>query len=288
MRYTIIIFFLSLILPFQAHCQRNIGEQIAKERIEEFAQSHQKQTIYSLFTRQTLTLSEFNQKLGLVIENHDSSYFVNTPRHERSDPKKWYFRYQVRRDLDFNVEQLIRGVITKGFWLDFHLLIRNDTILGVKLLEGGRTLYEKVFQEKYDSYQKQHEEFYNVNLKKYDEEYSPFNFYNFGTFMGVHESILRHCYLMIKYYNKSDKKNLVKWLKSMNPELQAYAVQGLYYLNKYKNISLTEEEVRLVNHISGRRTTVHVNPMVPTKEVLNSEYFDEAYVLLKSKKYIKN
>jgi len=281
------IFLLLMSVPLVGTCQRNIGEQIYKERKEEFSKSHQKRTLDSLFLRSALTLTEFNKGLGLVIDKPDSSYAINTPRSERSDPKKWYFYYQVRRNMDFGVEQLVRGVITKGFWFDFQLLIRNDTIMGVRALDGGQVYYEKMFHDKMDSYQKQHEKFYNVSLKNYSEEFSPFNFYYYGTFMGLHQSILRNCELMVRYYNNGRKGKLVKWLKSMNPELQAYAVQGLYYLEKHKGVNLTEEEQRIITHIKNRNSTVRVNPMVPTKEILNEEYFDKAYSLLHESGYIK-
>jgi hypothetical protein len=287
MKLSSILFLVFLLVPLVGISQRNLGEQIYNERKDEFAKSYQKKTIDSLLQRGSLTLRELKQGLGLVIEHPDSSYFVNIPKRERGDSKKWYFRYQVRRNLDFNGEQLVLGVITKGFYFDFHLLIRNDTILGVRALNGGKIYYEKIFQDKFNSYQKEHERFYGVNLKSYGEDFSPFNFHYYGTCMGLHQSLLKYCDLMVRYYKNGNKRKLIKWLKSMNPELQAYAVQGLYYLEKHKGARLTEEEQRIILHIKKRTSSVHVNPMVPAQEILNEEYFDQAYASLQERGYLK-
>lgn len=268
--------------------QRNIGKQIDKERRQEFADSKELKIIQDLFSRESITLTEFEKELGLKIKNRDSTYHDLPPRSERQDPTKWYFYYQVWRNLDFNVSQLVRGVITTKFWFDFNFLIRNDTIIGVKISESGRDLYDHIFEKRFYSFVHDHETFYKTKIKDYKNEFGPFNFDYFGTYMGIHQSLLRDCRIMIDAYENENRNLLRKWLTSMNPEKQAYGVQGLYYLEKHKGQKLTKEEQRLVDHIKNLDRGIHVNPMVKTSELLSPDYFDKAFIELKKHGHIKD
>lgn len=287
MRLLIIILTI-LSLPTGYSWGQNIGKQIDKERRQEFAESRELNKIQDLFSRESLTLTEFENELGLKIKNRDSTYHDLPPRNERQDRYKWYFYYQVWRNLDFNVSQLVRGVITTKFWLDFNFLVRNDTIIGVKVSESGRDLYDHVFEKRFNNLVYQHETFYKTKIRDYKGEFGPFNFGNFGTYMGIHQSLLRSCREMIDAFESENRSLLKKWLTSMNPEKQAYAVQGLYYLEKHKGQKLTTEEQRLIDHVKNLDRGIHVNPMVKTSELLNADYFDKAYLDLKNRGHIKS
>ena len=288
MRQLTIIFLISILFTVDSWGQRNIGKQIDKERRQEFADSKERKKIEELFSRQSITLTEFEKELNLKIQFRDSTYHDLPPRNERQDPDNWYFYYQVWRNLDFNVKQLVRGVITTKFWFDFNLLIRNDTIIGVKVSESGRDLYDHVFESKFYSFVNDHEKFYNTKIKDYRSELGPFNFENFGTYVGLHQSLLRDCGIMIDAFENENRSLLRKWLTSMNPEKQAYAVQGFYYLEKHKGQRPTKEEQRLIDHVKSLTRDIHVNPMIKTNELLSSDYFDKAYIELKERGHIKD
>jgi len=267
--------------------QKNIAEEIDKERRLEFAKSDELKKIQNIFSRESITLTEFESELGLKIKFRDSSYVDLPPRSERQDSTKWYFQYQVWRNLDFNVSQLVRGVITTKFWFDFNLLVCNDTIIGVKVSEGGRDLYYHIFEKEFNIFIKEHESLYKTKITDYKGELGPFNFDYYGTYFGIHQSLLKDCRKMINAFENENKSILRKWLISMNPEKQAYAIQGFYYLEKYKGINLTKEEQILINHIKNLNRTIHVNSMVQTSELLNDEYFEKVFMNLKERGYLK-
>ena len=94
---------------------------------------------------------------------------------------------------------------------------------------------------------------------------------------------------MIQQFERKNKRVLKKWLTSMNPEKQAYAVQGFYYLQKHKGFIITKEEELLIDHVKNLDRTIRCNgnSFVKTKEVLTPEYFDKQYLYLKDRGLIK-
>lgn len=54
-----------------------------------------------------------------------------------------------------------------------------------------------------------------------------------------------------------NKPELLKWLQSSNTEKQIYAVDGLYQLKKL-GIKLTEEDLKMIKFVTGKKGTMHV------------------------------
>lgn len=60
-----------------------------------------------------------------------------------------------------------------------------------------------------------------------------------------------------EWVKSKNKTEILKWLKSVNTEKQVYAIDGLYQLNK-AGITLTEEEVIIINYVCSKNGTMFV------------------------------
>ncbi len=289
--------FLLIFSIFFSCGQNHSWRKMEKKRKQEFISSPEFKEIITLFSREEITLQDFDKELGFKDIIKDSSYSDLPDVNDMKNSKKWLFHFQETRKLDFNISQVIRGVVKDNDFYIFNFAVRNDTIIGVKFSngvtvfsEGNFVFYENYFHKSMDNYIKDHNNFYKSKTNKYKGNLGPLHINSFGTlFNGTGFVIIKDCQIMIQQFERKNKRVLKKWLTSMNPEKQAYAVQGFYYLQKHKGFIITKEEELLIDHVKNLDRTIRCNgnSFVKTKEVLTPEYFDKQYLYLKDRGLIK-
>ena len=294
MKKTILLFIFSI---FFSCGQNHSFRKMEKKRKQEFISSQGFKEIINFFYREEITLHDFDKEIGFKDILKDSSYSDLPDANEIQNSKKWLFHFQETRNLDFNISQVVRGVVKDNDFYFFNFAVRNDTIIGLKFSngiagfsKGNFVLFEKYNDKKFKEYFQEHKSFFKSRTKKFGGELGALNLDNFGSlYNGTDFVLVQDCKMMINQVNRGNKRLLKKWLISMNPEKQAFAVQGFYYLQKHKDVKITKEEQKFINHIQNLDRTIRCNgnTTAKTEEVLNSDYFDKEYLYLKKRGLIK-
>jgi hypothetical protein len=275
----LIIILFALLSFLTCFSQDGYLRRFDRQHKREVAKSPELKKIKQILSNEPTALAKFDEELQLEVKYKDSTYF--DPSARQKNDGRWTFKSQVWRNMDFDVKQLIREILTDHYSFYIIFLVKNDTIIGATVSENEQRHYVYMYNAEFSKFINRHEEFYKTKIKNHEDDLGPFNFDDFGTLRGLHNSIIPDCELMIDAFNQGNKTLLISWLKSMNPERQAYAVQGLYYLNKFKHEKLSKEEESFVDHVKNLEG--YVNSHI----TLNPEYFDESYILLREKGYIK-
>lgn len=91
---------------------------------------------------------------------------------------------------------------------------------------------------------KNHQAIYNLDLDIKNNEEMPFEYFMYGHACGFGGNIPDKRF---KLYSL-EYKEIARWLRSMNPEIQAYGLYGMYKLyNEGYKISI--EDVKIMEHL---------------------------------------
>lgn len=234
---------------------------------------------HTLFLGQEdMTVSDFFEYI-----NVDKDKFFNN--HSIDEGTIYYIReFETFSKLSFSTT-----------WFDYMLLVdnSNDKILfSTVAISGVKSANnEDIFKQYHSSFSKylaEHEAFYDVAIDLADENMSPLNNFVFGTGCGWEGPLPQKGMEMLEYVKKGDDETLVKWLKSMNPAIQSYAVMGLHFMKKKgKEVKLKRKDEKLLEYVKNKKTiidycsNIELNATTPMNAVLNDFYLDTIWDLYK-------
>lgn len=226
----------------------------------------------------TITLPEFLDVLGLDGAN--------------------YLKNQTIESVDIENHQkfeFFHAITFRTTWFRFRFLTDNSHSMlysAVELL-GERSESQKVFSQvhkEFSHYVSKHEDFYKIKLDTYDEEMLPFIPYVFGTGCDWLGKMPVKCEKMMELVAQNDKKQLLKWVKSMNPSIQTYGVLGLYLLKKKnKRLSIKRKDKKLIEYVRQKDTVLsHCSELDPISQiriklVLTDSYMESVWYAFKNR-----
>lgn len=169
------------------------------------------------------------------------------------DPQSWEIISYYKDKIDFGINRFYIVLALKNERYNLSLLFKEDTVLGVYI--SGESENNKLCKwdtSQKEKYWKRHKEFYGVSPEEYPDYLQPFFKHQFISTKMVHLEFHPACIKMLKWVKYRRKKKLLFWLKSPNPRFQRLGVQGLYYLEKYRKVFITQSEREIIAHIINR------------------------------------
>lgn len=198
------------------------------------------QSLTKLFENRPQTIAPFTQQMNMV--KQDTASFLEVDKN-------------IDRSLNFGVRQIYYSVFSKKHQLyEISVLASKDRIFCLKLyaVKYISTPYSsKNFQELHSwlekstmqTYLNQHNQTYGVHLGFKDTLMLPFRLHKYGFDCG--RSRPPYHRQMQQLIREKDEYTLQQWLRSMNVELQAYAIKGLAYVQHPEKIKrLYQKELR--------------------------------------------
>jgi hypothetical protein len=185
---------------------------------------------------------------------------------------------KFKRDLDFNFRHSVYEIeinykVKLKDKYDYHVFLNTFALYLVLNEEDSIVLgviqelrgYEKIEKTdifclntyQIDNYLNQHEAFYKVKKSKVEfiNQLTRLIIYGFGC--GNSSSFYPpEAKKMIHYVRKKGYKKLSNWLKEINPELQAYAIEGILILAN-KGIKIKENDELIIQHLIKRNSTIN-------------------------------
>lgn len=168
------------------------------------------------------------------------------------------------RSLDFQFKQSVYSIEirfdksrTESF--DVYLVSRDDSIVLGKL-EKRHSKQESYFlidDDEIKNYIELHNSKYEINLsvKDFKSQLSELLVYTLGCGIDGKDYSKEHQKMMSYVRNKNYNK-LSEWLRQISPEIQAYAIEGLYRLQK-SGIKIKPSELELIDSIKSRLPFVY-------------------------------
>lgn len=177
----------------------------------------------------------------------------------QSDPRHYIeVKKAIERVLPTGIHQLYYVCFTRQYQT-YHLsvLSAKKQIIGIKFFkvsyskqgEKHQTLHTWLDTVVWKHYFDKHFQRYGVKLTTNDSTFLPFRLYKYGYDCG--RSTPNLYTKMKRLVRQHDEYTLQKWLRSMNVELQAYAIEGLARLRhpaKIKRLQLVELPQYAVEH----------------------------------------
>ncbi len=157
----------------------------------------------------------------------------------------------IRRDIGYGAENQI-------WWVDilqtkhteyFSMILHKDEIIAIKynMDSSDESDITHINSEKLRELKGLKEnEFGPISLP--DSLIFPLEVKIFGHWCSIGGSPPDYCYEMLDLVNKRKKEVLKNWLLSFDPEIQAYGIEGIYYLER-KGVPINEQEFMIINQI---------------------------------------
>lgn len=174
----------------------------------------------------------------------------------------------MARPLDFGFKQHVFELelnYGQSYYEEYvvYLVSKNDTIILGSLQELNYhhkvKRYNKFINnsELIGKYLKKHEATYGnkLNHKDFITQLTELIIYGFGCSDGG-GFYPKEAKSMLAFVENKNTKNLTSWLRQISPELQAYAIDGLYQLQK-RGIEISNANNQLVQHIKSRNTEIY-------------------------------
>lgn len=177
--------------------------------------------------------------------------------------------YIINRKLDFGYRQIILEFEVEfgsNNVQDFRICILADSqdsiVLGViqLLMDNEKPLRSKRFnfnKRKVTAYKRQHNSLYQyrISKNKFQKQITKQRVFGFGCgYTGKYNP--PEALKMMKCVKRGRYKQLSKFLRQLNPELQAYGVLGLIELNR-NGITITLSDSIIIEHLKTRNTEVN-------------------------------
>ncbi len=230
--------------------------------------------------RQSMTLPMFLDLLGLDGAAYEASHNIEGVEDFSYRKKSPYYKVSFRTNwFDF------------GFLTDTRhkILFSSIELLGVKNEE--KRVFEQVHTD-FQSFITAHETFYKIEIDVTDKIMSPF--FDFTLDVDAFETN-EQCKMMMTFVKKKDTESLEKWLKSMNPTIQAYAVIGFEIIQKqYTDLKPTKVQEKLITHIKQLDSSVPFsssfdsNKLISLSEALSDSYLETYWYIVKDAAILKN
>ena len=229
--------------------------------------------------RQSMTLPTFLDLMGL-----DGKAFEKTKKVQGVQAYSYKKKFPYNR-VSFQ---------TNWFYFAFLTDSRNRILFSSVELLGVKTEDKKVFNQIHTDFQlfiTAHEAYYNITIDIGDENMSPLKNFRLCIDLDMYNEKFDK---MVNMVNNRNIIELEKWLKSMNPTIQAYAVIGLDVLNRHdSDFKTTKKQEKLINHIKEQKNNVTFRSSFdPTDEIainiaLSESYLETYWYILKSSSLLK-
>ena len=176
----------------------------------------------------------------------------------------------IYRKLDNDFSQMIYGFSIQykeeGYDEYFKIYIvtdQNNKIVFGKLEEfeyPEKIIKDEIFniQENHiEYYLINHQKIYNLKLDKKDfiEQVETLILFGFGCSSGL-DYYPKEAKKMAKLVDKKDYEELAIWLRQINPEIQAYGLNGLIQLEN-KGIRINPEDSKIIEHLKKKNTPIN-------------------------------
>lgn len=195
------------------------------------------------------------------------------------------------RELNFKYNHQIWKVKRENSFLHkFSIIARFDTIIGIKHYDVNNETISKIDSTELKNFIfKQSELLGDFDLKY--EFLLPFKLKIYGDGCSFDGSPPKEAQMMYQFVKTKNKKELINWLKSIDPEIQTYAAEGIYYLRK-KGIKLNSEEKRIYNLAKSKdRVIITCRGCIygvkeNSNSILNEKKLDKKYKYLKKQNWL--
>ena len=200
---------------------------------------------------------------------------------DRYNPNNWQQNISIRRTIVDDYDYIFKRIFSSKAqnYYEFEFLLKGDTIFAVSIDNNCKhfTRYDKtIYRELIDNYSKD----FKINKSKYKRNFSFFSAYSCGTSYGIplgqHNGILNK---MIELVKSKNKKELTKWINSIEPELKIIGAQGLLFIEKYQGVELTPVEKDLIEKTKGYLTILKLKDCNYDyrDNLLKVDYLDKLY-----------
>lgn len=168
------------------------------------------------------------------------------------------------RNLDFRFKQSVYSIQiqfekSRIQSFDIYLVTREDSIVMGKLKKqhSKQKSYFSIDENEIKNYVELHNSKYDANLSINDfkSQLSELLVYTLGCGIDGKDYSKEHQKMMKSVKNKNYNK-LSEWLRQISPEIQAYAIEGLYRLQK-SGIKIKPSELELIDSIKNRLPFVY-------------------------------
>jgi len=203
----------------------------------------------SLIEQSQLTVYEFNRILDINIEQKESISSILG---------EVYINFHIEREIDFGYSHYYLSLNAKKCFLihEFSIITENDKIIALKHINGLSDdffIYDSIAVD--NLIQKQKGLLGTIILDY--EKLLPIELYAFGEVCSIDGSPPEECKQMLEMVEKTDIKHLFYWLKSLNPEIQAYGYEGLYFLEKFYGKILPLEIKKVMTYVKSKKRMIH-------------------------------
>lgn len=230
--------------------------------------------------RRNITLPDFLNLLGLDGEMYKTTRKIQGVEH-----------FIFRRKSPYN------KVSFQTNWFDFSFLTdaQHKILFSSVELLGVKTDEKRIFQQVHTDFQiflEAHETFYEVKIDIDNEIMSPFKDFTLAIDNYINNS---HYETLLNLVKQKDTETLERWLKSMNPTIQTYAVIGFEILKKQDaNIKITKKQQKLITHVKQLEdkipfhSSIDYNEEISIKEALSDSYLETFWYIIKDAKIMRS
>ncbi len=204
----------------------------------------------TLTKKYPLTLSEFYRILDIQIEQQES---------ESRILGEVCVNFHLEREMDFGYSHYYLSLNAKKCFLiqEFSIITENEKIIALKHINGLNDDFFVYDSVSVDNIIQKQKEFLGTIILDY-EKLLPFKLFAFGEVCSIDGSPPEECKQMLEMVKNSDIEHLFYWLKSLNPEIQAYGFEGLHFLEKFYAKKLSIEIKKVMNYVKSKKRMIHI------------------------------
>jgi hypothetical protein len=276
---TIILTFLSLTTLINAQIVTQENFRCQTKSFADFAdgdETKQFKELWDLINNDLVVISDLMDFFKL------SDFYVNDYRlPDRYNPNNWQQNISIKRTIIGDYDYIFKRIFSSRAqnYYEFEFLLKADTIFAVSIDNNCKhfTRYDKtIYRDLIDDYSK----VFKISKSKYKRNFSFFSSYSCGTSYGIplgqHNWILNK---MIDLVKSKNKKELTKWINSIEPELKIMGIQGLLFMDNYQKVALTPTEKELIEKAKSYLTVLKLKDCnYDYKDnLLKDDYLDNLY-----------
>ncbi len=199
-------------------------------------------------------------------------------------------RKSLTREIDFGYTHQkwiidIKGLVSSD---ELSLIEKDNRVIAIKQKRKADSSFDIIDLMSLNDLVKKHIGLYGKsNLSR--EEFFPLKIFLYGHSCSFGGEPPKKSIEMMSLVKTKDKGGLLNWLRAMNPELQTYAIEGLFYLQEM-GVELNEREESLYEYVRDKERNILkcegciYNIVRSTKDELNKKRLKKRYKKIKRMK----
>lgn len=160
------------------------------------------------------------------------------------------------RQLEFNIVQSDFDFDIGKSDIDMMLLSRNDSAFYIRVSKKDTTVFLYQNEQILSDFISRHNAFYKSNIDIENEIQFPSNIFVFGYgcgFVGIPPLYFRKMQALVENKNYNE---ISSWLRSANPEIQAYGIYGMNELFKLGK-QIQKADLEIIKHLFDSSTSLY-------------------------------